>query len=252
MTRGLPLIAPVLFVVFATSAAPTFAQPVEKPREKTKVLIVTGGHGFERKPFFQIFADNPDIEFTKAEQKKTSEAYDRKDLKDYDVIVLYDMVQQITDGQKANVLALLDRGVGLVVLHHAIVSYQSWPEFEQIIGGRYPEPADKKGVSTEALGYEHDVDIPCVIVANGHPVTAGLSDFTIHDEIYWGFRVGRDVTPLVTTTQPKSGKPLAWARKGGKSRVVYVQLGHGPSAFGDANYRQLIRQSIRWTAKGEP
>jgi type 1 glutamine amidotransferase len=85
-------------------------------------------------------------------------------------------------------------------------------------------------------------------VAKGHPVTAGLTDFTIRDEIYWGFRVGADVKPLVTTTHPKSGKPLAWTRTEKKSRVVYIQGGHGLEAFTNANYRQLLAQSISWTA----
>ena len=71
----------------------------------------------------------------------------------------------------------------------------------------------------------------------------------IHDEIYWGFRIQSDVTPLLTTTQSKSGKPLAWARTEGKSRVVYLQLGHDHWAFENPNYRKLVAQSIRWTAK---
>ena len=71
----------------------------------------------------------------------------------------------------------------------------------------------------------------------------------IHDEIYWGFRVGRDVTPLLTTTHPKSGKPLAWCRTEGRSRVVYLQLVHDHVAFENPNYRQLVAQSIRWVAR---
>jgi type 1 glutamine amidotransferase len=141
--------------------------------------------------------------------------------------------------------------VGLVVLHHALVSYQDWPEFERIIGGTYPEPQDRKGAVTAELGYEHDVNVPVTIVAKDHPVTAGLQDFIIHDEIYWGFRVRPDVIPLITTTHPKSGKPLAWTRTEKKSRVVYVQLGHGPQAFADANFRRLLEQSIRYVAERE-
>jgi type 1 glutamine amidotransferase len=163
--------------------------------------------------------------------------------------VLYDMPKTITEQQKQNFLALFDKGTGLVVLHHALVSYQHWPEYEQIIGGRYPEADGKSGVVTLEVGYEHDVEIPVVIVAKDHPVTAGLNDFTIHDEIYWGFRVQPDVAVLLTTTHLKSGKPLAWARNQGKSRVVFIQLGHGPEAFVNPNYRQLLAQSIRWTAK---
>ena len=218
---------------------------------KTKVLVVTGGHGFEREPFFKIFSDNSEIEFTDAEHSKTNASvYDRDDLLSYDVVVLYDMPQNITDAQKAKFMSLFDKGVGLVVLHHALVSYQTWPDYERVIGGRYQEPDPKKpGTVTDAAGWQHDVDFPVVIVATNHPVTAGMKDFPIHDEIYWGFRVGSDVTPLITTTHPKSGKPLAWARSEGKSRVVYLQLGHGKEAFENENYRKLVAQSIRWTKR---
>jgi type 1 glutamine amidotransferase len=195
-----------------------------------------------------MFADNPAITFTEAKQTKTSEAYDRDDLASFDVVVLYDMVQSITDAQKARFLSLFDKGIGLVVLHHALVSYQHWPDFERIIGGRYPEADGKSGLVTTEVGYEHDVDIPVVIASQDHPVVSGLSSFVIRDEIYWGFRVGRDITPLLTTTHAKSGRPLAWARKEKKSRVVFIQLGHGPEAFVDSNYRRLLAQGVGWAA----
>jgi type 1 glutamine amidotransferase len=217
---------------------------------RIKVLVVTGGHGFEQEPFFKMFSDNPAIEFTAAEHSTTNASvYDRDDLLSYDVVVLYDMAQNMTDAQKAKFLALFDKGTGLVVLHHALVSYQTWPEYERIIGGRYQEPVPSKpGTVTEAAGWQHDVDFPIVIMATNHPVTAGLKDFMIHDEIYWGFRTSNAVTPLISTTHPKSGKPLGWARVQGKSRVVYLQLGHGKEAFENENYRRLVAQSIGWTA----
>lgn len=218
---------------------------------KLKVLVVTGGHGFEREPFFAMFRDNAEITYTAAEHSKTNASvYERDDLLTYDAVVLYDMPREITDAQKARFLSLFDKGVGLVVLHHALVSYQNWPEYEQIIGGRYQEPdPNKPGRVTEAVGWQHDVEVPVVIAATNHPVTAGLKDFTIHDEIYWGFRVGADVTPLITTTHPKSGKPLGWCRTQGNSRVVFLQLGHGKEAFTNVNYRTLVAQAIRWTAR---
>ena len=227
-----------------------FAAAPSADDAKFKVLVVTGGHGFEKEQFFKMFKENAGIAFTHAEHSKTNATvYERDDLLNFDVVVLYDMPKTITDAQKTKFLSLFDKGVGLVVLHHALVSYQHWPEYEGIIGGRYPEEDGKSGVVTPQVGYEHDVDIPVVIVAKDHPVTQGLKDFTIHDEIYWGFRVAPDVRPLLTTTHPKSGKPLAWTRAQGKSRVVYLQLGHDHSAYENPNYRQLVAQSIRWAAR---
>ncbi|MDB6065181.1 MAG: hypothetical protein JWR26_1389 [Pedosphaera sp.] len=216
---------------------------------KLKVLLITGGHPFETNDFYKVFEGNSQITVTHASNNRTNApAYEREDLLSYDVVVLYDMPLTITEAQKAKFLSLFDKGVGLVVLHHALVSYQHWPEYERIIGGRYPEADGRSGAVTPENGYQHDVEVPVEIVAKEHPITAGLKDFTIHDEIYWGFRVEPDVTPLITTSQPKSGKPLGWYRTEKKSRVVYLQLGHDHQAYENPGYRELVARSVRWAA----
>jgi len=244
--KAFPFLSIVLALAFCACSAVAAGN-----EGKTKVLVITGGHGFEKEPFFKMFSDNSEIVFTAAAHTATNAtAYEREDFLSYDVVVLYDMMRYITERQKAQFTALTEKGVGIVVLHHALVAYADWPDYERIIGGRYSEPNPAKpGTVTEAVGWKHDEIVPVVIVAKDHPITAGLKDFTIHDEIYWGYRVQPDVTPLITTTHPKSGKPLGWCRTEGKSRVIYLQLGHGPEAFNDANYRKLLAQSIRWTAR---
>jgi uncharacterized protein len=57
------------------------------------------------------------------------------------------------------------------------------------------------------------------------------------------------VTPLLTTTHAKSGKPLAWTRTEGQSRVVYLQLGHDRQAYENPNFQRLVAQSIQWAAR---
>ena len=237
-----------LFAFLFAAFAPDVALGAEGAA-KTKVLIITGGHAFEQEAFFKVFAENPDIAFTKAEHGKDSAtAWERDDLLTYDAVVLYDMPSRITDAQKARFLSLFEKGVGLVVLHHALVSYQDWPEYERIIGGRYPKPPNGQPQVTDKVGYQHDMEVPIVIADKDHPITKGLNDFTIHDEIYWGFRTGADVKPLITTTHPRSGSPLAWTRTEGRSRVVYLQLGHDHQAYENSNYRQLVARGIQWAA----
>ncbi len=216
--------------------------------EKTKVLIITGGHGFEREPFFKMFSDNATLAFTAAEHAKGSAtAWDREDLTNFDAVVLYDMPMKITDAQKAKVLSLFAKGTGLVVLHHALVSFPDWSDYERIIGGRWPQPPKGQPQVSDKVGYQHDVEVPVVIADTKHPITAGLRDFSLRDEIYWGFRVGTDVHPLLTTTHPKSGNPLMWTRTEGKSRIVFLQLGHDHFAFDNPNFRELVARSIIWS-----
>ena len=215
---------------------------------KIRVLLVTGGHGFERDPFSKIFSDNPALAVTAVEHAKGSAtAWERDDLASFNVVVLYDMQANITDAQKAKFLSLFQNGTGLVVLHHALCSFQAWPDYERIIGGLYPVPPKDQPQVTDKIGYEHGVEVPVVIADTKHPITSTLKDFTIHDEIYWGFRVGADVHPLLTTTLAKSGNPLMWTRTEGRSRVVFLQLGHDHLAYENPNFRELIARSITWS-----
>lgn len=238
--------APALLALIAASVVAAAEAPI-------RVTLLTGGHDYEHAPYLEIYAANPEVTLTHLEHSKgTADAWDRIDLAACDVVVLYDMPRTITAAQQTKFLQLLDRGIGLVVTHHALVSYQQWGEYERIIGGRWIELPEKGGdPAVKPSGYRHDVDIPVVIANRHHPITAGLENFLIHDEIYWGYRVGADVVPLLTTTHPDSGNPLAWARTEKNSRVAYLLLGHGPSAYADLNYRRLLANAIRWTARRE-
>lgn len=236
------IIACALAVVALASAA----DPPTAPSPKIRTLIFTGGHGFTKEPFFRIFRENPEISFTPvAHTAGTADGWERADLAATDVVVLYDMPKVITPAQQERLRSLFTRGTGLVVLHHALVSEHNWPDYERIIGGVYPTQSAPGGA---AAGYRHDVDIPVVVATRDHPITTGFEGFTVRDEIYWGYRVGADVTPLLTTTHPDSGKPLAWCRTEGKSRVVFLQLGHGLPCYDDPHYRDFLARCVRWAA----
>jgi type 1 glutamine amidotransferase len=246
-----PLLSAFLILCAAAAAA---ASAAERPAP-IKVLVVTGGHGFKAEPFFQMFEDNPDITYATAAQDKAAEAYDRDDLLSYDVVVLYDSPSTITDAQKARFLSLFDKGVGVIVLHHALLSYQEWPEYERIAGGKYVlDPAKESDPTVRGsncwndpgkTGCKPDVTIPVKIVARDHPVTAGLRDFTLTDELYLDVHMRPDVVTLAAT----GDEVLVWAREQGQSRVVGTMLGHGPPAYADPSFRKLLAQSIRWVAR---
>ena len=218
---------------------------LDKVRPSQEVLILTGGHEFERDAFFNMFRDMPGIAYHELIQPEANQVYDSFLAEEADAIVFYDMVQEIDDSQKAALVRLLDLGKGMVFLHHSLASYQEWEEFEHIIGGRYLL-SDQEGST-----YRHDVDMPVHVVSKDHPVTRGLDDFIIRDEVYGNFRVLPGVTPLLTCTHPESGEIIAWANKHGKSRIVYLQLGHDHHAYEDQNFRSLLKQAIDWVQSGD-
>lgn len=249
------LLLSLVVVAVALTAVCSSAQAAEK----TRILLVTGGHPFERPQFFKMFDDNKDITVHAIEHPDPKKQPDVADpfgpmlkadaAKSYDVIVLYDMWQKITDEAKADFVKLLQDGKGLVVLHHAIANYQDWPEYTKIFGARYYlKPTMVDGVEKPRSLWKHGVTFPVKVVDPAHPVGQGVKDFEILDETYKGYDVLPAVKPLLTTTEETSAPVIGWTHSYGKSRVAFLQLGHDHLAWENPSYQRLVAKAIQWTA----
>ena len=244
----------VIVVIMSTMFAIGLASEAEKKAlaapAKLRVLLVTGGHGFDREPFFAMWKSCDDLEVRHVEHPHAHALFKSDAAKQYDVVVLYDMWQPIADEAKADFVNLLKEGKGLVALHHSLVSYQDWDEYAKIVGGKYLLKKEVvNGVERPASTYKHDVKFTVHLADANHPVTRGLKDFDIIDETYGNFTVLPTVKPLLTTDEPTSTHTIAWTHTYGKSNVVYLQLGHGLTAYENANYRKLVTQAMRWAGR---
>ena len=97
-------------------------------------------------------------------------------------------------------------------------------------------------------GWAHDQDMNVTVADKEHPITKGVKDFKIHDEVYDKYYVAPDVKVLLTTDHPKNDPKIAWVTQYGKSRVFYLMLGHDHLAWDNASFRQLLAQGIQWAA----
>ena len=244
------LIAGVVGMILVTASCSREAKTAHRARTgPIKVLVVTGGHEFEHDALFTLFQGYDDIEYVEKDLKGQSDVFEDVSGWDYDVIVLYNMTDGISEKGKRNFLALLDDGVGVLALHHSIANFQYWREYKRIIGCKfYHQKTEENGTVYEKSGYQHDVDVPIKVVNAQHPVTRGLSDFTINDEVYSRQGFEPDNVVLLTTDHPLSDKPLCVVRKYAKANVCCIQPGHGAPTYNDANYRRLVVQAIRWCA----
>ena len=214
--------------------------------QPVKIMLVTGGHAFDTIQFFDMFDALKGIEYKHFEQPKANKAIAAAETGDYDVLVFYDMWQNIGDFEKLGYLKLASDGKPMLFLHHAIVSYQGWPEFEKIVGGKYIEKA--RGVPVEEQSnYEHDVWVYSK-VENVTPVTKGFGELRFFDEIYGNVRVADDVLPLLKTRHPKSMEIIAWENRYKNSKSSYIQPGHDYRTFGEESYRKLLSQAIHYLA----
>jgi len=246
MKKMSPFLSKACLLLFILTGYIQFSFAQQK---KIRVLIATGGHGFEKKSFYDVFDSIPFITYDTLVQPQANVLIASPEVGRYDVLVFYDLFENISPEQKDAYIDLLKKGTPMIFLHHSVVSYQHWPEFIKILGGQYhTDPVVVNGDTLHA-NYEHDVHIPVKVEDKKHPVTRGISDFDIVDEVYGDVEILQQVKPLLSTTHPKSMRYLAWINHYGRSDVIYIQLGHGPSAFSNPNYRKLIQQAIEWSAK---
>lgn len=218
---------------------------------KIRILLTTGGHGFEQQPFYALFDGMADVQYTKAEMPRDADLLKPGLQQQLDVLVMYDMAPpgKLTPAQQQAFVDLLQAGLGVVSLHHNLGAYRDWPEFSRIIGGKYIFQAGQYGGRQFAVTpWKHGQDIPIVVADKQHPITRGVSDFTIHDETYGPFYVEPDVHVLLKTDHPQNNPALAWTHTYGRSRLAYLQLGHDHTAYENPNYARLVHQAIQWAA----
>ncbi len=218
-------------------------------KEKIRVLLTFGGHGFEQEPFFAMFDAMKGVTYTKAPMPQSADLLKPGLEKDYDVIVMYDMVPAIKPEQQKAFVELLKKGIGVISWHHNMGAHRDWDEFRKITGGKFIfAPCEIDGKKYEASGWAHGQDMKVTVVGREHPITKGVGEFTIHDETYNNYYTDPKATILLKTDHPKNDPELAWVKKYGKSRVFYLMLGHDSKAWASPAFLKILTQGIQWTA----
>ncbi|NJN52709.1 MAG: ThuA domain-containing protein [Gammaproteobacteria bacterium] len=252
-----------------------------------EVLVITKGHPYQRDAFASLLDSLPGINCTLVENPAAQVFFDPVLAADYDAFVFYDIPGQRfgPGGARSwpppskvakNLTALLERGKGMVFLHHAIAGWPAWPEYAEIVGGRFLyHPAPMRGTQRQDSGYRHQVTHQVQVLAD-HPVTHGVpARFSITDELYL-YEVFEDsIVPLLSsdyafvrdnfysaTLAVRDGKMFSnegWDHAPGSNRVgwvkhylnspiTYLQCGDDPVAYQNAHFQTLLGNAIHWVA----
>jgi uncharacterized protein len=233
-------------VIFFVSMILLINGCIQPIKNDLKVLIVAGGTGYDTLAFHQTFEEMEGIKTRFIMQPEANRMIADGEVDTFDVIVFYDRLREITDEEKNGYWRLLQNGTGMVFIHHALVSYQNWPEFTDIIGGKY-QLHRLEGDTVNLSDFKHDIEMHVLTNAD-HPITSDIDDFDIFDEGYINIQVLPSVTVLLTTEHEYSDSTLGWAHQVKNSRVVYLLPGHAQTGLHNTSYKKIILNSIRWSA----
>jgi len=175
-------------------------------------------------------------------------------LNDYDAIFFFGVREvDLSDQQKADLLSFVrDDGKGFVATHAASTAFFSWPEFGEMLGGRFDEhPFGPNGI-TDATVLVEDPEFPAMA---GFPAVS-----VIHDEHYQLKDFSRGNLRVLARLDPSSldldrplvhrtdgDFPVAWAKMYGKGRVFYSTLGHFAESWDNPVLQQMYFEAIRWS-----
>jgi type 1 glutamine amidotransferase len=180
----------------------------------------------------------------------SGEQFNVRNLNYFDAIFFFGVREiDLSPEQRADLLSFIkDDGKGLVAAHSAATAFFSWPEFGEMLGGRFDEHPWEIADGTVV------VDDPQFPAMRHFP-----SSSVFRDELYQIKDFSRDrirvlahldsskldlTKPLVHRTD--GDFPAAWAHTYGKGRVFYSILGHDAEAWDNPVLQRMYFDAIRW------
>jgi uncharacterized protein len=177
--------------------------------------------------------------------------YGAKNLDDFDAIVFFtDGNLDMDESQKSDLLSFVrDDGKGFIGIHSAAITFTSWPEYGEMIGGYFD-------------GHPWGVfDAPLVVEDARFPGLGHLpARFTVKDEIYQIKDYSREKVRVLLTLDAskvdltrkevhrKDGDfAVAWAREYGKGRVLFNGLGHTLEVWNRPEFQKMWLEMVRWS-----
>ncbi|CAA9306210.1 MAG: hypothetical protein AVDCRST_MAG07-276 [uncultured Frankineae bacterium] len=252
-----------------------------------RVLAVTGGHRVDLEAFLLMVAaacDEVGAVWAHAVQPAAQAWLSPAHAGAWDALLLHDLPGLHLErgrppapvGPPAEVRAalagLLDTGVGVVAVHHALAGWPGWEGWATALGGRFHyAPGRLRGVDWPSSGTR--LATYRALPVGDHPVLAGVDAFELDDELYCCPVLVDEVVPLLrtdadldraafvsayehvlvgreaapdATAHPPASDLLAWATTAGRSPLVYLQPGDSAATFGLAAYRRLLANALAW------
>jgi type 1 glutamine amidotransferase len=141
-------------------------------------------------------------------------------------------------------------GGGFVTVHAGGSSFydDTWPTYHELVLARY-------GFGQTGHGVQHVFAVQ--IEDAEHPITCGMRDFFLHDELWHRPAVVSGATVLASafsSTESKGSgqyEPVAFVRRFGQGRCFATLLGHGPRALRNPAFASLLARGTEWAATGE-
>jgi len=139
-------------------------------------------------------------------------------------------------------LDFIEKGGGFVCIHAASATHGDWDDFFRIAGGCWGEKTHHGAMDTFTVNVRK------------HPITKGMKDFDVFDELWVDLKYSPDAEIICTAkadeyrSQPDKTEPVALVTHYGDGRGFYLVLGHNANVMQNPDWQQLLLQGSAWVA----
>jgi type 1 glutamine amidotransferase len=215
-----------------------------------KVLIFSGKNNHEWKKttplLVRIFKDSKIFIVTVTEKPDT---FSCTSLKKFHLVISNwnswpDNKMRMSNEWETDFLRYINEGGGFLSFHAGASSFYDWGAYHRIGIGRWGKETSHGPVT---LGRIYGFD-------QGHPVTKGMSDFFITDEIWEKSDIypGSKVIGSLSAKDAKDGHPIEataiFTNQTGKGRSFFTTLGHDERALLNTGLQTLLLRAAQWCA----
>jgi type 1 glutamine amidotransferase len=152
-----------------------------------------------------------------------------------------------SEAQKKAFRTYVKSGRPILGFHSGILSYDDWPEYQQLLGFRW-----EWGITTHTEYAEWTVK-----VKSSHPIVRGISDYTLIDELYYNVQIEAGMNAKMHAyaefgpedTAPAKFPMIITASGGrieGAGRTAYLANGHSMATFKCKALRPLWINTLEW------
>jgi type 1 glutamine amidotransferase len=235
-----------------------------QPKARPKALLIMGGDAYHNKEehyeeLAGLFAGPCGLNITITDDLP---GQTKQSLSAYDLLVLWTTLREPPAEPVNALFDTVRAGTPLYGIHAAPYTVRMIEGGPAAIGGSYQK-------TFPHLPYQ---ETTVRIYEKDHPVTRGIEDFSITDELYCIDEITPDTTVLAgydgreaRSSRAREGQPpdprhelgtqwrlqqprapLIWTKPLGKGQIVVNALGHDGQAIANPSFRRLTAQAARW------
>lgn len=153
----------------------------------------------------------------------------------YHTVLFYTDVGELTEAQEVGFLNYIRSGGGFFGLHTAAASFRESEGYHGMLNGFFN-------------GHSPYMDFTINVSDSDHPITEGLTDFEVTDELYY-LKHNPDTSQHLMHAYDDTKDEthvMAFHHKYGDGRVFYFALGHDMVVLENPSFQEVVRRGVLW------